>query len=85
VRLALERMDPETDVENFVKDYGTGNQIPDPPAFINYSTPEALSSSTRPTTHPARFSRVSEPERLRPTPGEEPVVSAPGVGTGGLD
>ncbi|KAG6805199.1 hypothetical protein H0H93_005352, partial [Arthromyces matolae] len=33
IRLALEQMEPEKDMENFVRDYGTGNQIPDPPAF----------------------------------------------------
>ncbi|KAF8339352.1 SH3 domain-containing protein [Amanita rubescens] len=33
MRLALELLEPDRDMENFVRDYGTGNQIPDPPQF----------------------------------------------------
>ncbi|KII95508.1 hypothetical protein PLICRDRAFT_48462 [Plicaturopsis crispa FD-325 SS-3] len=90
MRLALEQLEPDKDMENFVRDYGTGNSIPDPPAFVNYTTPDAVSSaSTRPTTHPAMFSRVSQrPAPLRAPPPQtqevepEPPVNTAGVGAG---
>ncbi|KAF8161378.1 hypothetical protein B0H34DRAFT_653929 [Crassisporium funariophilum] len=88
VRLALEQMEPEKDMENFVRDYGTGNQIPDPPAFVNYQTSDAIpSSSARPTSRPAQFIRSSSREiPIRQNsipPHEEPVVNTAGVGAGG--
>jgi len=75
-------------MENFVRDYGTGNQIPDPPAFVNYNTPDAIpSSSSRPTSRPAQFVRATQRELplrniAEPDP-EEPVVNAAGIGAGG--
>lgn len=87
IRLALEQMEPEKDMENFVRDYSTGNQIPDPPAFINYNTPDAIpSSSSRPTTRPAQFSRSSQREvlpRQSSVPPSEPEVNTAGIGAGG--
>ena len=35
-------MDTERDMENFVRDYGTGNAIYDPPQFVNYASPDAV-------------------------------------------
>ncbi|KAF8885969.1 hypothetical protein BD779DRAFT_1646363 [Infundibulicybe gibba] len=88
VRVSLEQMEPERDMENFVRDYGTGNEMPDPPAFVNYNTPDAIpSSSSRPTSRPAQFVRSSH--RELPTrqnsvqPEEEPTTNAAGVGAGG--
>ncbi|KAF8633413.1 hypothetical protein AX17_004584 [Amanita inopinata Kibby_2008] len=88
MRLALELLEPEKDMENFVRDYGTGNQVPDPPHFVNYNTPDAIpSSSARPTTRPAQFIRSSQrelPPRQASAPvEEEPVVNAAGIGAGG--
>ncbi|KAJ7826896.1 hypothetical protein B0H14DRAFT_2517269 [Mycena olivaceomarginata] len=61
MRLALEQMEPAKDMEAFVRDYGTGNQIPDPPMFVNFSDPNAIpSSSSRPTFHAAEFARSSQ-------------------------
>jgi hypothetical protein len=84
-------MEPEKDMENFVRDYGTGNAIPDPPVFVNYTTPDALpSSSSRPTTRPAQFARASQrpppmrhPDLASSPQDDEPVVNAAGVGAGG--
>ena len=75
-------------MENFVRDYGTGNQIPDPPAFVNYNMPDAIpSSSSRRTTHPAQFVRATQRElplqnSAKPD-SEEPVVNTAGIGAGG--
>ena len=74
-------------MENFVRDYGTGNQIPDPPAFVNYNTPDVIpSSSSRPTTRPAQFTRSSQREivpRQSSAPPSEPEVNTAGIGAGG--
>ncbi|KAJ6497376.1 SH3 domain-containing protein [Mycena sanguinolenta] len=86
MRLTLEQMEPEKDMENFVREYGTGNQIPDPPAFVNFGDPNAIpTSSSRPTFRAANFPRSSQ----RPPPmrrnsvqpeEEEPVTNTAGIG-----
>ena len=85
MRLALERMEAEKDMENFVRDYGIGNQIPDPPAFVNYNTPDAIPfSSSRRTSRPAQFVRATQRElslRNSAEPdSEEPSVNTAGIG-----
>ncbi|KIJ95110.1 hypothetical protein K443DRAFT_683294 [Laccaria amethystina LaAM-08-1] len=88
MRLALERMEAEKDMENFVRDYGTGNQIPDPPTFVNYNTPDAVpSSSSRTSSRPAQFVRATQRElplrNIAEPDSEEPVVNTAGIGAGG--
>lgn len=95
IRQELEQMDTERDMENFVRDYGTGNAIPDPPQFVNYANPDAVPpSSQRPSTRPAKFTRIvqrqgppaaqfnAEAEDPQPQPEPEPV-NITGVGAGG--
>ncbi|KAL6305138.1 hypothetical protein BKA93DRAFT_780069 [Sparassis latifolia] len=88
LRISLEQLEPERDMENFVRDYGTGSAIPDPPAFVNYANPDAIPSQ-RPVTRPANFSRVSNRARTQasppPPPEEEfePTTNIAGVGMGG--
>jgi hypothetical protein len=36
VRLSLEDCDVEKDITNFIQDFGTGQEIPDPPKYINF-------------------------------------------------
>ncbi|KAI0941569.1 hypothetical protein AcW1_003429 [Taiwanofungus camphoratus] len=91
LRLALEQLEPERDMENFVRDYGTGSAIPDPPAFVNYyGNPDAVPpSSQRPSTHPANFSRSSyrarqiPPESQQQEEEPETATNIAGVGMGG--
>ncbi|KAF9529776.1 hypothetical protein CPB83DRAFT_789607 [Crepidotus variabilis] len=88
IRVSLEQMEPEREMETFVRDYSTGNQIPDPPAFVNYQAPDAIpSSSARPSYRPANFIRAStreSPIRHSVLLGEEePAVNAAGIGAGG--
>ncbi|PCH36593.1 hypothetical protein WOLCODRAFT_140515 [Wolfiporia cocos MD-104 SS10] len=89
LRLALEMLEPERDMENFVRDYGTGSAIPDPPAFVNYANPDAVPpSSQRPSTRPADFARTSQrarqaPQSPLPQDEEEPPENMTGVGRGG--
>ena len=92
LRLALESFEPEKDHENFVRDYGTGNAMPDPPQFVNYSSAEGApltSSASKVTSRPAQFSRVTQRiNRIataapqQPQPEDEPVVNTAGVGSG---
>ncbi|CAL1711595.1 unnamed protein product [Somion occarium] len=87
MRLALEQLETEKDMENFVRDYGTGNSIPDPPSFVNYANPDAVPpSSQRPITRPAQFVRSSQRQRSAPQPPPEPEeepINITGVGAGG--
>jgi hypothetical protein len=92
LRLALESFEPEKDHESFVRDYGTGNAMPDPPHFVNYSSAEGVpltSSASKVTSRPAQFARVTQRiNRLataappQPQPEDEPVVNTAGVGSG---
>ncbi|GKT65868.1 cell division control protein [Colletotrichum tofieldiae] len=36
IRLSLEKMDVETDIVSFINEQGTGQEIPDPPKYINF-------------------------------------------------
>ncbi|PPJ57431.1 hypothetical protein CBER1_01351 [Cercospora berteroae] len=36
IRLSLEDCEVEKDIVNFIKDFGTGQEIPDPPKYINF-------------------------------------------------
>jgi hypothetical protein len=91
LRLALESFEPEKDQENFVRDYGTGSAMPDPPQFVNYSSAEGApltSSASKVTSRPAQFARSTQ-RRLPPTApsqpqsdDEQPFVNTAGVGAG---
>ncbi|KAF2828445.1 hypothetical protein CC86DRAFT_346674 [Ophiobolus disseminans] len=45
MRLSLEDCDVEKDITGFIKDLGTGQEIPDPPKFINFCRGDAETSS----------------------------------------
>ena len=88
IRVALEQFEPEKDMENFVRDYSTGNAMPDPPQFVNYANPDAIpASSSRPTSRPANFVRSSNrtnqprPDFI-PPPEEEPNPNSNVAGLG---
>ncbi|TFY66102.1 hypothetical protein EVG20_g4981, partial [Dentipellis fragilis] len=91
LRLALEQFEPEKDQENFVRDYGTGSAIPEPPVFVNHGSGAPLPSPpSRPLTRPAQFLRSSQRMNRPPTAPSQPVddeppaVNAAGIGAGGL-
>ncbi|KIY62553.1 hypothetical protein CYLTODRAFT_494555 [Cylindrobasidium torrendii FP15055 ss-10] len=67
LRVALEETEVERDMENFVRDYGTGNQIPDPPIATDYNSPNAVpASSSDVSFHRADFVRVARARKKRP-------------------
>ncbi|KAJ4305511.1 formin-binding protein [Kalmusia sp. IMI 367209] len=45
IRLSLEDCDVEKDITGFIKDSGTGQEIPDPPKFINFARGDADTAS----------------------------------------
>ncbi|KAK4704925.1 hypothetical protein P7C70_g1290, partial [Phenoliferia sp. Uapishka_3] len=55
-RTALEQCDPATDLKIFVQGAGTGNEIPDPPIFIDYKVHQV---PPKPSYKAARFPRSS--------------------------
>ncbi|KAK0483138.1 hypothetical protein EDD18DRAFT_1362109 [Armillaria luteobubalina] len=65
LRVALEEAEVERDMKNFVRDYGTGSQISDPPALIDYSRPDIIPSSSDMSFHLADFVRVARPHKKR--------------------
>ncbi|CAK5266131.1 unnamed protein product [Mycena citricolor] len=96
IRLTLEEMEPEKDQENFVRNYGTGNQIPDPPIFVNFTDPNAIpSASARHTFRIASFERSTqrvptEDYASQPAPQPDPAeivttnIAGRGAGAGGV-
>lgn len=82
-------MEVDRDMENFVRDYGTGSLIPDPPIFVDYSNPNTIPSSGQQiTTHPANFVRATQrtrqaPPSPPPPQEEEPPINMTGVGRAG--
>lgn len=88
MRLALEQLEPEKDMENFVREYGTGNAIPEPPTFVNYANTDAPPvSASRIVTRPSVFARSTQ--RVNRTAAAPPDDDAyddtnhAGVGAGG--
>ncbi|KAF5365958.1 hypothetical protein D9758_006647 [Tetrapyrgos nigripes] len=91
LRVALEQMEFDREMENFVRDYGTGNQIPGPPTFVNYNKGESPRAPTNKSANFIRSSQRSSPLRVAQTlPPEEPPeeeeaepVNTAGRGAGG--
>ncbi|KAG8776029.1 hypothetical protein FRC15_000179 [Serendipita sp. 397] len=71
MRLALERLEVERDMEFFIRNHGTGPAIPEAPQFISYS--EADPTPVRPATRHANFARSTS----RPQPIMDSVLKAP--------
>ncbi|KAI9726156.1 MAG: hypothetical protein M1828_001829 [Chrysothrix sp. TS-e1954] len=65
VRLSLEDCDVEKDIASFIKDSGTGQEIPDPPKFINFcrgDIGDAMSEASNDDDYQvAQFQRTMNP------------------------
>ncbi|KAK5954259.1 formin-binding protein [Knufia fluminis] len=65
VRLALENCEVEKDIANFIKVCGTGQEIPDPPRYINFAKGDCDSASEVSDDdnnyHVAQFPRTTNP------------------------
>ncbi|KGB80283.1 septation protein imp2 [Cryptococcus deuterogattii R265] len=71
IREKLEQFEPVNDIVNFAKGWGTGDMIPDPPRFINYSAGESY--PTQATFHVAQFMRISAKPPM-PVTTQEPTA-----------
>ncbi|WVF72380.1 hypothetical protein IAT40_007195 [Kwoniella sp. CBS 6097] len=72
IREKLEQFEPQNDMLNFVKGWGTGDMIPDPPRFINYNLGESY--PTQPAFHEARFQRISSRPPMPPSQAGQPQL-----------
>ncbi|KAK8870004.1 hypothetical protein IAR55_000574 [Kwoniella newhampshirensis] len=70
IREKLEQFEPQNDMINFVRGWGTGDMIPDPPRFINYSAGESY--PTQPAYHIAHFNRISSRPAMPPPTRQPP-------------
>ncbi|KAI5454680.1 formin-binding protein, variant 2 [Naganishia albida] len=57
IRVALEGFEDVTEIEAFVRGYGTGPKIPDPPLFIDYARGQAYRNDK--TARVAKFQRAT--------------------------
>ncbi|KAG8809624.1 hypothetical protein FRC17_003357, partial [Serendipita sp. 399] len=82
MRLALERVEVERDIEFFIRNHGTGSAIPEAPQFISYS--EADPTPARPAVRQANFARsTTRPQpimdsALKTSPQQDDEPSGPG-------
>ncbi|KIJ51231.1 hypothetical protein M422DRAFT_65254 [Sphaerobolus stellatus SS14] len=92
LRVALEQVEADKDVENFVRDYSTGPQIPDPPPYVDYNSPHASQQSSRLTYRTAKFVRSTNRSfgapyypSASPAQEEEPIgAGQAGIGAVGI-
>ena len=72
VRLALENCEVEKDIMGFIKSSGTGQEIPDPPKYINFArgdvTDTASEASEDDAYSVAQFQRTMKPEYRSSSP-----------------
>ena len=65
IRLSLEDCDVEKDISGFIKDQGTGQEIPDPPKYINFcrgDIPDNISETSEEEAYSvAQFQRAMNP------------------------
>ncbi|PVI06130.1 hypothetical protein DM02DRAFT_515257 [Periconia macrospinosa] len=65
IRLSLEDCDVEKDVTSFIKESGTGQEIPDPPKFINFARGDADTASQ--TSEDENYSVAQFARTMNPT------------------
>ena len=72
VRLSLENCEVEKDITGFIRDSGTGQEIPDPPRFINFARGDvndtASEASEDESYSVAQFQRNTKPEYRSSSP-----------------
>ncbi|TDL16909.1 hypothetical protein BD410DRAFT_754900 [Rickenella mellea] len=87
IRVALEQLEPDRDMENFVRDYGTGNHIPEAPQFVNHADASSA-APTRPPVRLASYPRSSQRQATMaqimraPAPEEVEPTNAGSAGIG---
>lgn len=67
IRLSLEDCDVEKDITNFIKDSGTGQEIPDPPKYINFCRGDVDDAMSRTGSEDGDYSVAQFQRTLNPT------------------
>ncbi|KAJ3956346.1 formin-binding protein [Colletotrichum tropicale] len=65
IRLSLEKMDVETDIVGFIKERGTGQEIPDPPKYINFCRGDVNDTQSE-TSDDDNYSVAQFPRSINP-------------------
>ncbi|OLN96013.1 Septation protein imp2 [Colletotrichum chlorophyti] len=65
IRLSLEKMDVETDIVNFINERGTGQEIPDPPRYINFCRGD-INDTQSETSDDDNYSVAQFPRSINP-------------------
>ena len=87
----MDKVWPDDQVDSYVVQYGTGDQIPSPPTFVNYRNSDSLPSErltvpkTTEATRPAKFVRswVREPPLAHGDEESQVNIEDLGGGPGG--
>ncbi|CAK7216432.1 formin-binding protein [Sporothrix bragantina] len=64
IRLSLEKLEVEKDIASFIRDRGTGQEIPDPPKYINFCRGDLDSQSE--TSEDDNYSVAQFPRSINP-------------------
>ena len=67
VRLSLEDCDVEKDITNFITDSGTGQEIPDPPRYINFCRGDVDDAKSMAESEDGDYSVAQFPRSMNPT------------------
>ncbi|KAG7102958.1 Septation protein imp2 like [Verticillium longisporum] len=65
IRLSLEKMDVETDIITFINERGTGQEIPDPPKYINFCRGDATDTQSE-ASEDDNYSVAQFPRSINP-------------------
>ncbi|KAH6702602.1 cell division control protein [Verticillium dahliae] len=65
IRLSLEKMDVEKDIITFINDRGTGQEIPDPPKYINFCRGDATDTQSE-ASEDENYSVAQFPRSINP-------------------
>ncbi|RNJ53951.1 hypothetical protein D7B24_001195 [Verticillium nonalfalfae] len=65
IRLSLEKMDVETDIITFINERGTGQEIPDPPKYINFCRGDATDTQSE-ASEDENYSVAQFPRSINP-------------------
>ncbi|KAI9663391.1 MAG: hypothetical protein M1831_002675 [Alyxoria varia] len=83
IRLSLEDCDVEKDISTFIKDHGTGQEIPDPPKFINFCRDEITDNASEASNDEhysvAQFQRTINPAFRSSSPKPSSLTSQTGT------
>ncbi|KAK3062093.1 formin-binding protein, partial [Teratosphaeriaceae sp. CCFEE 6253] len=67
MRLSLEDCEVEKDITNFIKESGTGQEIPDPPKYINFCRGDIDDAMSRADSDDGEYSVAQFQRTMNPT------------------